>query len=310
MRPVPGRALCPPLPAIFALLALAATACTSAPPADPSPAPAAVPGGSLMIVGGGPRPSSIMDRFIELAGGPGQARIAVVPMASGSPENAGESLVSEMTSRGAADAFSLHLDRDQAMQPESVRRLDGVTGVWFSGGVQSRHTAALKDTPVETRLHELYREGAVLGGTSAGAAIMSPLMITGGERRPGGDRPRDEAWITIDRDNVVTTPGFGFLDGTIVDQHFLRRKRHNRLMSLVLENPGHIGIGIDESTALEVGPAGWTVLGESVVVIYDARRARVTGAGDGALGGAGLRLHVLPAGARFDPATGNAVLDR
>jgi cyanophycinase len=136
------------------------------------------------------------------------------------------------------------------------------------------------------------------------------MMITGDERRLGGDRaPRDssEAYLTIDRDNIVTARGFGLFPRTIVDQHFVRRKRHNRLISLVLENPEMLGVGIDEATALRVNPDGrWTVVGASVVVIYDARGARITPSG--VLGATGLRLHVLTPGSVYDPRTGAATL--
>ena len=82
---------------------------------------------------------------------------------------------------------------------------------------------------------------------------MSDPMIGGEERRPGGSRPdTTDAWITIDRDDVVLVPGFGLLPNVAVDQHFLRRRRHNRLISVVLERPTVIGVGIDESTALVV----------------------------------------------------------
>jgi cyanophycinase len=92
-----------------------------------------------------------------------------------------------------------------------------------------------------------------------------------------------------------------------VDQHFVRRKRHNRLISLVLENPGMIGVGIDEATALQVNPDGrWTVVGSSVVVVYDARGARISPSG--VLGAAGMRLHVLTPGSSFDPRSGVATL--
>ena len=125
-----------------------------------------------------------------------------------------------------------------------------------------------------------------------------------------GDRPpRDssEAYLTIDRANIVTARGFGLLPRTIVDQHFVRRKRHNRLMSLVLENPDMLGVGIDEATALQVNPDGrWTVVGASVVVVYDARGARITPAG--VLGASGLRLHVLPPGSVYNPRSGAATL--
>jgi cyanophycinase len=105
---------------------------------------------------------------------------------------------------------------------------------------------------------------------------------------------------------VVTADGFGYVDNAIIDQHFVRRRRHNRLISLVLENPRLIGAGIDESTALEVRPDGtWRVLGESVVVVYDARSA-VLAERDHALGAAGMVMHVLPSGAVYDPRNGKA----
>ncbi len=108
---------------------------------------------------------------------------------------------------------------------------------------------------------------------------MSTPMLTGDERHPGGDRPpakdSTDAYMTIARDNVVTVEGFGLLPGAIVDQHFLRRRRNNRLLSLVLEHSDLVGVGIDESTALEVGPGvPWRVLGESVAVVYDPPGSR------------------------------------
>ena len=146
-----------------------------------------------------------------------------------------------------------------------------------------------------------------MGGTSAGAAVMSTPMITGDEKRPGGDRPPEkdsgDAWMTIARENVVTTRGFALLPGAIVDQHFVRRRRHNRLLSLVLENPTSWAWGSTSPRALEVGPDGvWRVLGESVAVVFDARKAALTAAGAPALGAADVRLDVLPAGSTLRPA--------
>ena len=139
---------------------------------------------------------------------------------------------------------------------------------------------------------------------------MSEIMITGDERHPGGDR-RDttSAYMTIARDNVVTDTGFALIKSAIIDQHFLRRKRANRLISLVLERAPHLGVGIDESTALIVGPTGpWRVAGASAVTIYDARSAQITPTSSHVLGATNLRMHVLPAGATFDPRTGTAKL--
>lgn len=273
----------------------------------------AVPRGTLLIVGGGPVPDAVLERFVALAGGPGRARILIFPMASESPD-AGVELAGTFRRLGAS-AERRVLTREQASRPAAADELAGVTGIWFGGGDQSRLTAALLDTPVLASIAASYRAGAVVGGTSAGAAVMSTPMITGDERHPGGDRPAakdsGEAWMTIARENVVTARGFGLLPGAIVDQHFVRRRRNNRLLSLVLENPELLGVGIDESTALEVGPDGaWRVLGESVAVIYDARKAAVTRAGAPSLGAAEVRVDVLPSGSVYDPKTGRATLPR
>ena len=293
-----------------AVLLAAAVACAGAPRAA-SPAEDAIPRGHLLIVGGGPIPDAILERFVALAGGPGKARIVLYPMAS-EYEDAGLELAADFRKLGA-EAERILLTREKADTEEAARRLDGVTGVWFVGGDQARLTAALLGTRVEAAIRERYRQGAVVGGTSAGAAVMSTPMLTGEERRPGGERPpakdSSDAYMTIARDNVITEQGFGLLPGTIVDQHFVRRRRNNRLLSLVLENPALVGVGIDESTALEVGPEGpWKVLGTSVAVVYDARKARITPAGAAPLGAADVRLHVLPAGATFDLASGTAIL--
>ena len=267
------------------------------------------PNGSLIIVGGGPRPAAIMRRFVELAGG-SSARILIMPMATATAEESGPEMAAEMRSLGAAASRSVNLTREQAMSDTSPRIFEGYTGIWFLGGDQNRIAAVLSGTPAARAIRERHEFGAVIGGTSAGAAIMTTPMISGGERRPGGTRPdTTDAWITIDRDNVVTVPGLSLLPGAIVDQHFLRRKRHNRLISLVLEHPHLIGAGIDESTALEVRPDGtWLVLGNSVVVIYDARTGAVTPASAAILGARDLRMHVLPPGSTFDPRTGKATL--
>jgi cyanophycinase len=280
--------------------ALLAFACAGA--ADPAPK------GSLLMVGGGPRPPALMERFVELAGGAERARIVVLPMASSEAEAGGNEQVEEFAALGAR-ARSLNLSREQASREESAGALDQATGIWFGGGDQSRLMAAIDGTPVEAAILARYRDGAVLGGTSAGAAVMSDPMITGDERRPGGDRKDlDNAFLTIERENVVTGPGLGLLPGVIVDQHFVRRKRHNRLLSLVLEH-ALIGLGIDESTAVEVGPDGvWRALGDGAAIVYDARDARVTAVGAYRLGASDVRLHVLTAGAAFDPASRRVTL--
>src|SRR5687768_17081169 len=156
---------------LFASLAACAaparSATTVAPPAPAgSTAEPAGPRGYLFIVGGGPRPEAMTRRFVDLAGGPGKARIVVFPMASA--DTSAGSYGAEALRKLGADAFHLTIGREEAMRDSVARLLDGVTGVCFGGGDQSRLTAALGGTPVEAAIHRLYANGAVIGGTSAG----------------------------------------------------------------------------------------------------------------------------------------------
>jgi len=308
----PGLALA--AAALLSALECAPAATTSAAPRSASSPAASAEGsgrGSLLIVGGGPIPDALIARFVTLAGGPGHARILAMPMAS-EDADAGIEVVGDFRHLGA-EAERLVLTRGQADTEDAARRIAGATGVWFGGGDQARLMAVLRGTRAEAALRELYLHGGgVLGGTSAGAAVMSTPMITGDERHPGGERPpakdSTDAFMTIARDDVVTTQGLGVVPGVIIDQHFVRRRRHNRLLSLVLEHPELVGIGIDESTGLEVTPEGpWRIVGASVAVVYDARGAKITPPG-ATPGTTGVKLSVLPAGSTYDLATGGATL--
>ena len=257
--------------------------------------------GHLFVVGGGSQSDSLVARFVELAGGRGHARIAVVPMASGDPAASGEEKAVQLRDFGA-NAFVLLLTRAQAESAASARRLDSVTGIWFTGGDQVPLAAALINTPVLAAMHARYRAGAVVGGTSAGAAVLSDSMLTGNQHPPGDTLGYyGDEFPTIARGVIQVVPGLGFFPGVIVDQHFIRRERLNRLLAVVLERPALLGVGIDESTALEVGPDGsWTVRGASSVVVIDARHARVTKAGQ-PLAATDVRLQILPPGAKIRP---------
>jgi cyanophycinase len=297
--------------AVAAVAVFAIVACQPANNAHSILAPAEQPHGSLVIVGGGPRPPEIRECFVQLAGGAGKANIVVFAMASEEGKESGEEEAATLRSMGA-DAQSLYLTRAEADADSNVARVAKATGIWFGGGDQSRLTGVLKGSRIEAMMHQRFAARAVIGGTSAGAAVMSAVMLTGDERRRGGDRyPSDssDAFLTIARDNVITVPGFGFITNAVVDQHFFRRKRHNRLISVVLEHPQLIGVGIDESTALVVDSVGkWSVIGASAAIVYDARNATVTTPGAKTLGTTGVRMSVLPSGSRYDPATATASL--
>jgi cyanophycinase len=260
------------------------------------------PRGYLFIIGGGERDAPLMKRYIELAAGFGTGKVVVFTMASGVPREVGPELVNEFKGNGVKDVVFYQLTHDEATEPGSEKILDGVGGVWFAGGDQSRLTAALLDTPIHKKMLELYGKGCVIGGTSAGAAVMSEVMITGDEKRTAKE---DEQWQVIWPDNIVRVRGFGFVKDAIIDQHFVARRRHNRLISLVIENPKLVGVGIDESTAVLVRPDGrYEVLGENQVIIYDARRAKTSKSPTNRLGAHGMLMHVLLAGDVYNLATG------
>ena len=310
-----ARAVCV-VAAAAALAGLAPLACAPARATSPAAAPRAAAPGPLFIVGGGRQPPALVEAFVRLAGGAGRARIVVLAMASSEGQAGGAEKARDLAALGAR-ATSVWLTRAQAEGDSAARLLDSATGIWFGGGDQGRLMAVLRGTPVAAAIARRRAAGAVVGGTSAGAAVMSAVMLTG-DFRPAAAAPGvpvdtgalagDNGLTTIARDRVVVADGFGLLPDAVVDQHFLARRRHNRLVSVVLERAPHLGVGIDEGTALVVGPDGrWRVEGASAVVVYDARRATVTTAG-APLGASGVTMHVLTAGSTFDPRTGAAAL--
>ena len=222
---------------------------------DVETAPVAGIRGSLVIAGGGNLPTEIFDEFLRL-GGNSEARLVVVPTASIAADTGEIESRLEFWRQRRPRSFSvLHTrSREVADLPEFSKALLEATAVWFIGGDQSHLTRAYLGTLVEQRLHELLARGGVIGGTSAGAAIMSRTMING---------TRDPLRI----DPVLDT-GFGFLPGCVVDQHFLKRNREGRLRNALLSRPGHFGVGIDEGTALVVSGRSLRVIGESCVKMY------------------------------------------
>ncbi|MEO7216881.1 MAG: cyanophycinase [Gemmatimonadaceae bacterium] len=271
---------------------------------------AAAPRGTLLIVGGGSQPHDLVVHFVALAGGPGHARIAILPMASEESVESGQEKKAELDSLGAA-SFVIDVTRAQADADSIVKLINGATGIWFPGGDQVRLVEHLQGSAALRAIHARYKAGAVLGGTSAGAAIMSDSMLSGNQYFPGiptavdsGNTPK-----RIGRHTIEIIPGLGFLHGAIVDQHFITRARENRLLSVILERPSFIGVGIDEGTAVQVNPDGrWQILGKSVAIVIDARHATVTPVSAPRLGAIGLNVSILPAGSTFDPRTGKAKL--
>jgi len=250
--------------------------------------------GHLVLVGGGEKPAAAMRKFVELAGGP-NAPIVVIPTASEEADTPEYYRTLFRDEYGCSNVAVLDIKtREDAMRGDLAELAGRARGIFFGGGDQSRITRALLDTPVLAAIAAAFESGAAVGGTSAGTACQSALMITG-----EGD------FTAITADNVELARGLGFFRGVIVDQHFVARQRANRLISVILEHPDLLGVGIDEDTAAWVRPDGTLqVLGERCVVVLDPDRARVhrqeREGGCAALGVYGLRVHVLLPGEVYD----------
>jgi cyanophycinase len=252
--------------------------------------------GHLVIIGGGKRPERVMKKIIELAGG-NQAKILVIPNASGVPLEVGPEQAEQFRELGAVNTDYLFVSRLDADNDSTLKKLENVTGIFLSGGDQRRLTETFLGTKFLERMREIYSDGGVISGTSAGAAVMSEIMITGDELKY--ENPKS-AFATIEKENIKHTEGFGFVKSAIIDQHFIYRKRHNRLMSLVCENPELLGIGIDESTSIIVYPDDkLEVLGDWQVIIYDAKQSEINTSSKGLIGFAGMKTHLLLEGDKF-----------
>ncbi|TDI22513.1 MAG: cyanophycinase [Acidobacteria bacterium] len=236
------------------------------------------PRGSLVIVGGAMRDPAIIERFIQLAGGP-DAPIVVIPTAGG-----GDTYdqyypgLRSFRDAGATDLTVLHTtDRQRANSEAFVAPLRRARGVWFTGGRQWRLADAYLDTRVHDELRGVLDRGGVIGGSSAGATILGSYLARG-----------DTAINTIMMgDHEV---GFGFLHDVAIDQHLLRRNRQFDLLEVIEAHPELLGIGLDEDTAIVVQGDEFEVVGRSYVVIYDHERMLDSGG----------RFYFLGAGDRYD----------
>ena len=232
---------------------------------------AASPKGHLVIVGGGGRTDKITEAYLTYSGSP-ESVFLIVGTASETPMETAESFAASLEKAGAGERRCIAPTREQCNDPEYVNKvMEGVGGVFFCGGKQSRITDTIRGTLLHERMLRLYEEGGLISGSSAGAAMMSEKMISG-KRVDGGDAP----FNGITPNTVETVEGMGFIKGAIIDQHFLKRSRENRLFSVAFDNPECTCIGIDEATAIVVSNGrDIEVIGRSSVMIIEPERKSV-----------------------------------
>ena len=240
--------------------------------------------GSLVIVGGAMRDQAIVERFLDLAGGP-DAPIVVIPTAGGADEyDQYWRGLKQFKEAGATHLTVLHTkDRGVANSDEFVKPIREARGVWFGGGRQWHLADSYLDTKVHAELWALLERGGVIGGSSAGATIQGSYLAR-------GDTKTNEIMMG---DHEV---GLGFVKNVAIDQHLLRRNRQFDLLEIIEAHPELLGIGLDENTAIVVQGDDFEVIGESYVVIYDNTR-QVDSGGD---------FYFLGAGDRYNLATREA----
>lgn len=223
--------------------------------------------GNLVIIGGGHRPDYLMLEFIKLAGG-FDSQITILPAASYFPEQRGKEVKKELEGLGCTNVNYICRRNNEIDDEENLKKLEDTKGIFFTGGDQNKLAEFLLNTMVLEKIKEIYRHGGVIAGTSAGAAIMSKIMIAGYD--PDWDDSIETPFQAGFRPNRARlSEGFGFLHNVIIDQHFNTRKRTERLKDAIKKNPGMLGVGIDESTAIIVHSDNtFHVVGENTVTLF------------------------------------------
>jgi cyanophycinase len=289
--------------------------------------------GSLVISGG--NLTSALDRihkrFIELGGGLEKIRLAIIPAGSSGPAVSGRENAADFIRLGVPaerirvfplalldDPTSKDVDEAQwarnGFNEELAKEMLEYTAVYFVGGDQIRYTQTLKgpkgeDSPLLASIRKVYAGGGVIGGSSAGAAMMcDPMICDGYSMKALISGAAFKADSCPEAKGVSLSTGLGFFSGGLVDQHFLKRGRVGRLLiALYALRQFSLGIGIDEDTAAVCQGDTVEVLGSSGILVVDVAAAKAAGnftwSTDGGFQAKGIVLHHLEEGDRFNVTT-------
>ncbi|MFI5358539.1 MAG: cyanophycinase [Halanaerobiales bacterium] len=261
--------------------------------------------GSLLLIGGAEdkkREKKILKRFSSLVREQG-SYLVILTSATIRAGQVGREYQEIFQDLGIDMVRILDIDsRAKAMAPENARILEKAGGIFFTGGDQLRITSIFGGTRAYVALKEAYEGGTVIAGTSAGASVVSSIMIVGGE---GEDSPQ--------LNSVRLAAGLGLLEEVVIDQHFAQRGRMNRLLFAVAYNPHILGIGIDEDTAIEFQEeASFLVHGSRTVTVIDGREISYSNIseleGEQPLALLNVKIHVLPAGYAYNLITREVII--
>jgi cyanophycinase len=251
--------------------------------------------GKLFIIGGGSRPDAMIERLIKEADLRNAGHVFILPMASEEADSAIIWSGEQFLKKGLKNVIGYNFKPGIEPPRELLDSVENASLIYISGGDQSRFMKSVLGSKLFLSIHNAYRNGAVIAGTSAGAAVMAKQMITGNELR----YPQyHETFRHIEKSNIEFENGLGLIDNAFIDQHFVMRSRHNRLLTAVLENPPTLGIGVDEATAILVKGNEAEVVGNSQVIVFRNKGGKASVLGN-KIGGQNIRLDIYLPGEKF-----------
>ncbi len=262
----------------------------------PSPIPDGHQRGYVIPIGGAEEKINnpdILNKFVELCGGK-DANIVIIPTAS-QLEDTGERYEAIFKELGAGYTYSLPITkRTDAKNEDLLQHLEDATGIFITGGNQLRLSTILGGTPVAQAIRRQNARGTHVAGTSAGAAIISQHMISGGN-----------TGIVPTEGGVNLVPGLGLNNQLVIDQHFSQRNRLSRLLTAVSYNPFLVGIGLDEDTAAFINEDHvFEVVGSGAITVIDPSDCDHTSMAEANTGDAvtivNVKLHILSSGSHYD----------
>jgi len=260
-----------------------------------------VEGGALIVIGGGEDRENDPVILREVARRAEGGRLVITTLASEFPDERWEDYQTAFRALGLKDIKHLHFaTSEEAHREEPLKILSGASCVFFTGGDQLRITTKLGGTPAVEKIFEIFNRGGTIAGTSAGASVMGETMLVGRE-------------TTVESHKVgnwMMAPGLGLIANMIIDQHFAQRGRIGRLLRAVALNPGVLGIGIDENTAIIIENESFRVAGENAVYVIDGGKISYTNISEAAaektMSMFNVQLHILAGGDCFDLKTRTA----
>ncbi len=253
--------------------------------------------GNLLIIGGAEDKlgqSKVLKHAIEMCGGP-ESKIMVLTTATQKPEEVGKEYRNVFSRLGVKSIDVLNVDtRTDANSDSVAQKISSAAGVFFTGGDQLRITSILGGTKTAKVLMDMYKKGIPIIGTSAGASVMSSVMIVDGN---GNSAAR--------KCTLGMSPGLGFIEQVIIDQHFEQRGRLGRLLIGVAQNPSVLGIGIDEDTSIKVySNASFEVIGTNCVTVIDGNTIQESNVSElkseEIIALSNVTIHILPSGYGYD----------